>query len=141
MLECLIIGDSIASGIKNTINDCVSLTEIGISTQQWYKKYNDRPMLDMAEYQYTVISLGTNDVGEEGAAYMHRIRNKIKTKRAIWILPSDTLKPKQKATVESVAAKHGDMVLSINQWAGPDGIHPPTVRAYEQIGKVIKDLD
>jgi hypothetical protein len=141
MLECLIIGDSIANGIKNTLHDCVSLTEIGISTQQWYKKYNDRPMLDMAEYQYTVISLGTNDAGEEGAAYMHRIRNKIKTKRAIWILPSDTAKPKQRAMIESVAAAHGDLVLSIKQWVGPDGIHPPTVRAYEQISKSIKDSD
>ena len=140
MLECMIIGDSIGNGIKSVMKDCVSITEIGINSENWYKKYHNRPMLDMQEYRYTVISLGSNDANEDSGGWMQRVRSKLKADRVIWILPSDTVKPQQRAIVERAAAKNGDIVLSIKQWVGPDGIHPPTFRAYEEIGKAIKDV-
>ena len=140
MLECLIIGDSISNGIKSVMRDCVSLTEIGISSEQWYRKNHSRPLLDMEDYLYTVISLGSNDSREDSGVWMQRIRDKVRSGRVIWILPSDTVKPQQRAIVELAAAKNGDLVLSIKQWTGPDGIHPPTVRAYEQISNAIKDV-
>jgi len=138
MLECLILGDSIGSGISSVIRDCAHITEIGINSDNWYKKYHTRPLVDMGAYRFVVISLGSNDVGDSGAS-MRRIRNKVTSDKVIWVLPSDQVKAKQRAVVESVAAEYGDMVLSITDRVGADKVHPPTVQAYEQIAKTIKD--
>lgn len=138
MMECLILGDSIGRGISSVMHDCVHLTEIGISTDNWYKKYHTRPILDMQSYRYTVISLGSNDLDDSGST-MRRIRKKITSGKVIWVLPSDQVKAKQRAVVNSVAADFGDLVLSITDRVGADKVHPPTVQAYEQIAKTLKD--
>ena len=138
MMECLILGDSIGRGISSVMHSCVHLTEIGISTDLWYKKYHTRPMLDMQSYRYTVISLGSNDLGDAGSM-MRRIRQKVNSGKVIWVLPSEEVKAKQRAVVNSVAADFGDLVLSMTDRVGADKVHPPTVQAYEQIAKMIKD--
>ena len=138
MMECLILGDSIGRGISSVMHDCVHVTEIGISTDLWYKKYHTRPVLDMQSYRYVVISLGSNDLDDAGSI-MRRIRQKVSSGKVIWVLPSDQVKPKQRAVVNSVAAGFGDLVLSITDRVGADKVHPPTVQAYQQIAKTIKD--
>jgi len=138
MLECLILGDSIGRGISSVMRDCVQVTEIGISTDAWYKKYHARPLLDMESYRFVVISLGSNDLDDSGAN-MRRIRKKITAGRVIWVLPSELVRGKQRAVVNSVAADFGDFVLSITDRVGADKVHPPTVQAYEQIAKTLKD--
>jgi hypothetical protein len=138
MLECLILGDSIGHGISSVMPNCAHITEIGISTDLWYKKYHARPLLDMESYRYTVISLGSNDQDNSGAG-MRLIREKVRSGQVIWVLPSDQVKAKQRAVVNSVAAEFGDTVLNITDRVGADKVHPPTVQAYEQIAKTIKD--
>ena len=138
MLECLILGDSIGRGISSVMPDCVHITEIGISTDLWYKKYHARPLLDMESYRYTVISLGSNDQDNSGAG-MRRIREKVRSGQVIWVLPSKEVKAKQRAMVNTVAGEFGDSVLSITDRVGADKVHPPTVQAYQQIAKSIKD--
>jgi hypothetical protein len=138
MLECLIIGDSIASGIASVRRDCVQLTEIGLNSQQWYTKYSNRPLLDMESYRYVVISLGSNDVGADCEAYMKKVRAKIHSSNVIWVLPSDEVKAEQFKIVEKIAAQMGDSTLSIKDKVGKDKIHPPTVHAYEEIGRALK---
>jgi hypothetical protein len=137
MLECLIIGDSIANGIASIKRDCVSMTEIGITSESWYKKNHSRPMLDMESYRYIVISLGSNDQGDS-EVWMRKTRKQIKDSRVIWILPSKEVKTKQYDIVQKLASEFGDSVLDISDKVGKDKIHPPTVRAYEEIGKVLK---
>ena len=138
MMECLILGDSIGHGISSVMRDCVHLTEIGISTDGWYKKYANRPVFDMQQYRYVVVSLGSNDITDSGST-MRRIRKKFSAAKVIWVLPSDQVKASQRAVVESVAAEFNDWVLSITDRVGADKVHPPTVQAYEQIAKTIKD--
>jgi hypothetical protein len=138
MLECLIIGDSIASGIASVKTDCVRLAEIGLNSQQWYTKYGKRPLLDMESYRYVVISLGSNDVGPDCETYMKKVRAKIQSSNVIWVLPSDEVKAEQFKIVEKIAAQMGDSTLSIKDKVGKDKIHPPTVRAYEEIGRVLR---
>ena len=138
MLECLIIGDSIASGIATVKPNCAQLAEIGLNSQQWNTKYGKRPLLDMESYRYVVISLGSNDIGADCEIHMRRIRAKIQSNRVIWILPSDEVKAEQFKIVEKIATQMGDSTLSIKDKVGKDKIHPPTVRAYEEIGKVLK---
>jgi hypothetical protein len=138
MMECLILGDSIGRGISSVMRDCVQITEIGINTDNWYKKYHDRPIFDMQQYRYVVVSLGSNDIADSSAT-MRRIRKKFSAAKVIWVLPSDQVKAPQRAIVENVAAEFGDWVLSITDRVGADKVHPPTVEAYEKIAKNIKD--
>ena len=58
MLECLIMGDSIAVGTKMFApKECVSYSKGGQNTWQWNKKWGKTPL----EAKTIVISLGTND--------------------------------------------------------------------------------
>lgn len=138
MLECLVLGDSIASGIASVKYECVRLTEIGISSEGWYKKNHNRPFLDMETYKYIVISLGTNDQENNSYEWLKKTRKKIKEGRVIWILPSKEVKSKQYDTVQKIANEFGDFVFDISDKVGKDKIHPPTVRAYEEIAKALK---
>jgi hypothetical protein len=139
MLECLIIGDSIASGIASVKHECIRLTEIAIKSETWYKKNHNRPLFDMESYRYVVISLGTNDPETANTrTNLIKIRQQLHTDRVIWILPNGVVRSEQKKVVESVATSYNDLVLDIKDKVGKDNIHPPTVRAYEEIGKVLK---
>lgn len=139
MLECLILGDSIGNGIASVSPACVSITEIGLSSDAWYKKYHERPLLDIPDYRYVVISLGSNDGKRVSRDSLVRIRKKITTKNVIWILPSAEMFPQQNQLVFSLAREYGDAALDISAHVGKDRVHPPTVKAYEDIGKKIKD--
>jgi len=138
MLECLIIGDSIASGIASVKPDCVRMTEIGINSADWYKKNHNRPLFDMETYKYVVISLGSNDQNEKSYDWMLKTRKLIKEGRVIWILPSKEVKTKQYDLVQKISSEFGDYVMDISDKVGKDKIHPPTVRAYEEISKSLK---
>lgn len=137
MLECLVLGDSIASGIASVNRDCVRMTEIGITSKEWYVKNHNRPLLDMENYRYVVISLGSNDQ-DDSYEWMKKTRKKIKDSRVIWILPSKEVRSKQHEIVRKLASEFGDFVFDISDKVGKDKIHPPTVRAYEEIAKYLK---
>lgn len=140
MMDCLIIGDSIAHGVHSVMPACVSLSEIGISSSNWYKKYHDRPLLDMQAYRFVVISLGTNDLASADIrTLMIKIRQKVQADQIIWILPSDIERPEQRSKVQQVAQDYGDLTVSITDLTGNDHVHPPTVAAYERVAKRIKD--
>lgn len=122
MLECLILGDSIASGIASHRPECMNISEIGISSEKWYKQFVhkiDRP------FKTVVISLGTNDWKTRTTAEsLYDIRNKIKANLVIWILPSTTLKPTQRSIVKEIANEFNDKILDISTKVGYDGMHP-----------------
>jgi hypothetical protein len=140
MLECLILGDSIGHGISSVMRDCFSITEIGISSTNWYKKYHDRPGLDMEAYRFVVISLGTNDMATADIrTHLLKIRQKVQAARIIWVLPSDTERPEQRARVQRLAQDYGDLTVNISDLTGNDHVHPPTMAAYERVAKRIKD--
>jgi hypothetical protein len=138
MLECLILGDSIASGIHHVKQGCIGITEIGITSAEWYVKNHQRPLITDIDYRYVVISLTTNDLNVRNAREnLHLIRKAVRTERVIWILPGDK-KPEMRSLVEDVANFYNDHIMDITDHVGADRIHPPTVRAYENIAKKIK---
>ena len=58
MLECLILGDSIAVGTKMFApTECVSYSKGGFNSWQWNQRWGMNPV----EANTVVISLGTND--------------------------------------------------------------------------------
>jgi len=122
MLDCLIIGDSIAVGTKQFRPDCVAFAKGGINSWQWNKMYveGDKGALPLSNT--VIISLGSNDhPGVKTRAELERMRDRVKGSRVFWILPA--IKPNIQEIVKQVAAEHGDVVLPITRLQ-PDGIHP-----------------
>jgi lysophospholipase L1-like esterase len=119
MLECLIVGDSIAVGTATARPECVAYAKGGINSYQWLNKNIDKTPLIA---KTVIISLGSNDhkhVKTENE--LQALRELTKADRVYWILPA--IKPDIQDIVREIAAQHGDTVLPINRLQ-PDGIHP-----------------
>jgi lysophospholipase L1-like esterase len=119
MLDCLILGDSIAVGTHQARQECVAYAKGGINSWQWVNQN-----IGKAPYQANtvIISLGSNDhkyVKTESE--LQTIRQLTKADRVFWILPA--IKPDIQEIVKKVAAQYGDTVLPITHLQ-PDGIHP-----------------
>lgn len=139
MLECLILGDSIAVGIGQARTECVTLARSGITSEGWYKGYAYNPYF-RDPYRVVVISLGTNDMRGMTAEMLFSIRQKVNAQMVIWVLPSSTLKPVQFSVVKELANEFKDQIVSIHDLVGPDGIHPPTATAYQKLSDRTKQL-
>jgi len=135
MIDCLIIGDSIAVGTKQFRPDCVAVAKGGINSWQWRKQYleGDKGNLPLAET--LIISLGSNDhKGVNTRVEISNIRSKVTAKRVYWIMPA--IKPEIQAIVREVAEGFGDTVLPITRLQ-PDGIHPSWA-GYKELGAQAK---
>ena len=127
MLECLILGDSIAVGTSQFRPECVSYSKGGINSWQWVNKNIANLPL---QAKTVIISLGSNDhKGVKTEAELRTIREMTKADRVFWILPAG-VHPKNnvpveviQAMVKKVAEQYGDTVLPITRLQ-TDGIHP-----------------
>lgn len=137
MLDCLVMGDSIAVGIGQARPDCFTVAQVGITSDNWFKQYN--PKLDK-QFKVVVISLGTNDYYGVTAEYLYKIRKNVKANAVVWILPSYSLKPKQRVIIREISNEFGDKVLDITEHVGRDGIHPPSLIEYRKIGDKTRKL-
>ena len=128
MLDCLIVGDSIAVGTATARPECVAYAKGGINSYQWVNKNIDKMPLTA---KTVIISLGSNDhkyVKTEKE--LQTIRELTKADRVYWILPA--IKPDIQEIVKKVAAEHGDTVLPITRLQ-KDGVHPSWA-GYKQLG-------
>lgn len=120
MLECLIIGDSIAVGTHQFRPECVAYTKSGITSLGWNKQFGNRDL----SAETVIISLSTND-WEKADTYgmLMNIRTKIKGKRVFWVEPNRESKFEAVQHVRRVAEQFGDQVIVTTRWQ-PDKIHP-----------------
>ena len=132
MLECLILGDSIAVGTHQARSECVAYAKGGWNTSQWNRAYLKNDL----SAQTVIISLGSNDhKGVRTKAELQRIREKVgTTARVFWILPA--INPDIQATIKSMAAEYGDTVLPITRLQ-KDGVHPSWA-GYKQLAEKTK---
>jgi len=126
MLECLILGDSIAVGAKQFAPHCELVGKGGINTWQWNNMY---PAANLTA-GVVIISLATNDHKYiKTEAELIKIRKRVKSSRVFWVLPAGNLKGSEvpietiQGYVKTVAAEYGDTVLPI-RGLQKDGIHP-----------------
>lgn len=126
MLECLILGDSIAVGTHQFRPECVSYSHGGWNTWQWNKKYKDT----LFSAKTVIISLGSNDHQHVRTVWeLQRIRERVEAHKVFWILPAGNLKTSGvdiqtiQKMVTLVAEQYGDVVLPISKLQ-KDGIHP-----------------
>jgi len=119
MIDCLILGDSIAVGTHQFRQECVAYARGGWNTWQWNKDYLQNDLTAKT----VIISLGSNDhKGVRTKAELQRIREKVGTQaRVFWILPA--IKPEIQAIVKAMAEEYGDTVLPITRLQS-DGVHP-----------------
>ena len=124
MLECLIIGDSIAVGTSHYRKECVSYSKGGWNSWQWNKDYLAKASSQPAKT--VIISLGANDhKGVKTEAELRKMRSAIKADRVYWISPGKERKPIPQDAIERIAKEYGDFILPRPMaHMSPDGIHP-----------------
>jgi lysophospholipase L1-like esterase len=123
MLECLIVGDSIAVGVHQVRTECVAYATGGLNTWQWNKKYSNKVLASPV----VIISLGTNDhKGVHTLKELSKTRANVTAQQVYWILPpcnNKFCKPIINEIVETIARSHGDIIIKTDRLQ-KDGIHP-----------------
>jgi hypothetical protein len=126
MLECLIIGDSIAVGTHQVRQECALVGKGGINTWQFNKYYSHK----IRPAETVIISLGSNDhIGVNSFRELLSMREQVVGKRVFWILPAGNLKASNvdiksiQDMIEIIARNFGDTILPIPRLQS-DKIHP-----------------
>jgi lysophospholipase L1-like esterase len=136
MIECLILGDSIAKGISDIRKECVAYVKSGINSYD----YVNRHVLftqGNTEAKTIIISLGSNDLKNiDTFEELDTLRQLVKADRVYWILPN--IKETKRRAVWDVANKYHDWVIDARGHdRSPDTVHP-TYKGYKTIAKEIK---
>ena len=136
MLDCLIMGDSIAVGVHQIKKECVAYAQLGINSRNFNKKFVNNQEKDYGS-EVTVISLGSNDHrGIHTYDEIVRLREKVKSQRVYWILPNEQNFPVQFKEINMVAEKYGDFVIKPKFYA-KDNVHLTAI-GYKEIAKEIE---
>jgi len=126
MIDCIVLGDSIAVGTHLQRYECKSYSKAGINSSQWNKMHGDKNLAA----DTVIISLGSNDhkyvkTDKELLA----LRDKVKASKVFWILPHGNLKEGGvdietiQTIIRAIANQYGDTVLPITR-VTKDNIHP-----------------
>ena len=131
MLECLILGDSIAVGTHQFRPECAVIAKGGINSWQWVNKNITKELTANS----VIISLGSNDhKGVKTETELRTIRYLTKADHVYWILPA--IKPDIQEIVKKIATEYKDTVVPITRLQ-PDGIHPSWA-GYKEIAERTK---
>jgi hypothetical protein len=118
MLECLIVGGSIAVGTAHFRPECVALVKSGINSRDW----NKRNAGNSVAARTVIISLGSNDTKNIRTIWeLQQLRDRVQADQVFWIMPA--IKPDVQQMVRTVASSYGDTVLPITSLQ-KDGVHP-----------------
>ena len=127
MIDCLIVGDSIAVGTHQFKPECVSYYKGGINSYQWINQNISKLPLNA---KTVIISLGSNDhKWVKTEKELRTLREMTKADRVYWILPAGNLKASEvsiqyiQLLVKEIAKEYGDVVIPITKLQA-DGIHP-----------------
>lgn len=136
MLDCLIIGDSIAVGTAYQRPECVSYAKGGINSSQWNKKFYEKNL----SAKTVIISLGTNDTTHVRTIWeLQQMRSRVEADHVFWILPpcnEKFCKPSINRSVEIMAKDFGDTIIQTKKLQ-PDSIHP-TTNGYKELANQTK---
>ena len=131
MIECAVIGDSIAQGVAQHRPECVSLARSGWTSAQWNRRWGSQEL----NAHSVIISLGTNDSSAvKSELELRAIRAMARSDRVFWILPANSAAMQR--LIRQIALDWGDTVLPITQLSR-DRVHP-TVSGYRQLAKETK---
>lgn len=137
MIDCMILGDSIAVGISMVRKECVSYAQSGWNSWQWNKDYLKKA--SSKSFDTIIISLGANDHGGvKTEQELRKMRASIIGKRVFWVDPGKSRKPIPHEAMTKIAIEYGDIVLSRpSNYMSGDGIHP-TGKGYKTLAEQTK---
>lgn len=131
MLDCLIIGDSIAYGISNIRTECVSYVQSGINSRNWNTKW----LSHIKPAKNVIISLGTNDLKDiDTFEELNKLRSTIKADSVYWVMPPIKIDVQQ--AVWLVSVRYCDKVIKTENLSN-DNIHP-TYKGYVELANQTK---
>jgi lysophospholipase L1-like esterase len=131
MLDCLILGDSIAQGISTVRKECVAIVKSGINSYNW----NSRYIVNNLSADNVIISLGTNDPYTVNTfKELLLLRQQIYAKKVMWVMPP--IKPAVQDIVRIIANSYSDTILTIPELS-KDKVHP-TSNGYKQLAEMTK---
>lgn len=130
MIDCLILGDSIAVGVSKNRPECDAIAKSGITSPNFVKAHITKNL----SADTVVISLGSNDAGVNTLQALTKLRKTIRAKSVYWILPARFTDARD--AVEEVALKNGDTIVRIPD-VSTDGIHP-TSRGYKRLAEITR---
>lgn len=137
MLECLILGDSIAVGVGQVRKECVTYAKSGINSYDYVNRHVMNTNSVYKEAKSVIISLGSNDFKSINTyEELDTLRHLVKADRVYWILPA--IKDPKRKNVQQVADKYKDVVIDTRNYdMSPDGVHP-TYKGYKKIAEQTK---
>lgn len=136
MLECLILGDSLAVGVGQIRKECVTYAVSGINSYDYLNRFVTKTKGDTYA-KTTIISLGSNDTRNlDTYEELDTLRSQVHADRVYWILPN--IKELKRKAVWMVANKYGDHVIDARNYdRSPDSVHP-TYNGYKGLAKATK---
>lgn len=139
MLECLILGDSLAVGVGQVRPECVTYAKSGINSYDYVNRHVFHTN-GTTSAKTVIISLGSNDTKNiETFDELDTLRQLVKADRVYWILPN--IKEDKRKQVWMVANKYKDFVIDARQHdRSPDHVHP-TYKGYKGIANATRDTN
>ena len=136
MLECLILGDSLAVGIGQVRTECVTRAKSGINSYDYVNRYILHTQGNTSA-KNVIISLGSNDTAKINTfEELDSLRQLVDADRVYWIVPN--IKENKRRAVLAVANKYKDVVIDARQHdTSPDQVHP-TYKGYKTIAEKTK---
>jgi lysophospholipase L1-like esterase len=133
MIECVIMGDSIAQGVARFRPTCAQITQQGVNSLTF-----NNSLIQSVNARHVLISLGSNDVGTPDLPrHLVAIRSRIQSREVTWLLSANN--PRAAEQVQQIAREHGDRVIQVRVVVGPDGVHP-TTSGYHRLNQMWRPL-
>lgn len=118
MLDCVILGDSIAVGLGQARPDCRVAAVSGITSERYVQYFSG-----VRNVRTVVISLGVNDgEGAATAENLTRLRGGISADVVYWLMTGGN--PRARDAVRAVAVRFGDRLIDAEPLTGADRVHP-----------------
>lgn len=130
MLECLILGDSIAVGVSRQLPNCESVAESGINSRNYYNTYIGQ----VADANNYIVSLGANDGYTNTAKWIPQLRQEFpRHAQVVWLVPANNREAI--IAVLDLSKQYNDNIVLLTDFplAG-DGVHP-TGSGYNMIAQ------
>jgi lysophospholipase L1-like esterase len=118
LLDCLVLGDSIAVGVGQAKPGCLVVAETGITSERYV-----HTLLVARTARIAIISLGVNDSDDvDTVDNLLRLRSAITARTVYWLLAGINKRSREAARL--VATKFRDRLVDVAPLAGPDHLHP-----------------
>lgn len=117
MIDCLILGDQVADGLRDYISGCISLTIPAATSNDYSQRFFANPMIINNDWDTVIISLGINDNYSEKTTKntLREFRHTIKARHVFWILPPENMWD-IRTVVHDVAMARQDGLIEVPGW-------------------------